>query len=54
MNKKTFTLISGIVGGIEAIAVAVVTYINPEYATAINSSVDDSWNGYHRDLYKVH
>lgn len=39
MSKKTFNLITGIVGGVQAIAVAVVTYTSPEYATAINSAV---------------
>ena len=39
MSKKTFNLITGIVGGVQAIAVAVVTYTAPEYATAINSAI---------------
>ena len=39
MSKKTFQFISGIVGGVQAIAVAVVTYTSPEYATAINGAV---------------
>lgn len=39
MNKKTFNLITGIIGGVQAIAVAVVTYTAPEYATAINSAI---------------
>ena len=39
MSKKTFQLISGIVGGVQAIAVAVVTYTSPEYAAAINGAV---------------
>ena len=39
MSKKTFQLISGIIGGVQAIAVAVVTYASPEYATAINGAV---------------
>ena len=38
-EKKTFQLVSGIVGGIQLIAVAVVTYVSPEHATAINSAV---------------
>lgn len=38
MKKKTFNLIAGVVGGVETIAVAVVTYLNPAYATAINTS----------------
>ena len=39
MSKKTFNLVTGIVGGVQAIGVAVVTYTAPEYATAINSSI---------------
>ena len=29
MSKKTFQLVGGIVGGIQLIAVAVVTYVSP-------------------------
>ena len=39
MNKKTFNLITGIVGGVQAIAVAVVTYTAPEYSAAINGAI---------------
>ena len=39
MSKKVFNLISGIVGGLETIGVAVVTYFNPAYAMAINASI---------------
>lgn len=39
MSKKVFALVSGIVGGLQTIGVAVVTYTSPEYATAINSSI---------------
>jgi hypothetical protein len=39
MSKKVFALVSGIVGGLQTIGVAVVTYYNPEYATAINSAI---------------
>lgn len=39
MSKKTFTLITGIVGGLQTIGVAIVTYTNVEYATAINSAI---------------
>ena len=39
MSKKTFNLITGIVGGVQSISVAVVTYCGPEYATAINSAI---------------
>ena len=39
MSKKTFNLVTCIVGGVQTIAVAVVTYTAPEYATAINSAI---------------
>lgn len=39
MNKKMFALISGIIGGLQTIGVAIVTYTSPEYATAINSAI---------------
>ena len=39
MSKKVFALVSGIVGGIQTISVALVTYFEPAYATAINSSI---------------
>lgn len=39
MSKKVFTLVSGIVTGLQTIGVAIVTYTSPEYATAINSSI---------------
>lgn len=39
MSKKTFNLITGIVGALQAVGVAVVTYVNPEYSTAINSTI---------------
>ena len=39
MSKKMFALVSGIVGGLQTIGVAVVTYTHPEYATAINSAI---------------
>ena len=34
-----FALVSGIVGGLQTIGVAVVTYTQPEYARAINSAI---------------
>ena len=37
MSKKTFQLVSAIVGGVQAIAVAVVTYTSPEYAAVIEA-----------------
>ena len=39
MSKKVFNLVTAIVGALQAVGVAVVTYISPEYATAINSAV---------------
>ena len=39
MTKKTFTLVSGLVGALQTIGVAIVTYAAPEYATAINSAI---------------
>lgn len=39
MSKKTFALVTAIVGGISTITVGVVTFINPNYATAINSGI---------------
>ena len=39
MSKKMFALVSGIIGGLQTIGVAIVTYTNPEYATAINSAI---------------
>ena len=39
MSKKVFALVSGIIGGLQTIGVAIVTYTNPEYATAINSAI---------------
>lgn len=39
MSKKVFNLVTGIVGAIQTVGVALVTYFNPEYATAINSAI---------------
>jgi hypothetical protein len=39
MSKRTFQLVSAIVGGVQAIAVAVVTYASPEYSAAINGAI---------------
>ena len=39
MSNKNYNLITGIIGGIEVIAIAIVTFINPSYAVAINASV---------------
>ena len=39
MSKKVFNLVTGIVGALQTIGVAVVTYTEPSYATAINSAI---------------
>jgi hypothetical protein len=39
MSKKVFNLVTGIIGALQTIGVAIVTYTSPEYATAINSSI---------------
>ena len=39
MNKKTFAFVTGIVTGLQTIAVAAVTFYSPEYNTAINSAI---------------
>ncbi|MBO7715774.1 MAG: hypothetical protein J6S85_19585 [Methanobrevibacter sp.] len=39
MSKKVFNLVTGIVGGAEVIAIAIVTFIQPAFAVAINASI---------------
>lgn len=39
MSKKVFNLVVGITGGISAIAVAVVTFLQPHYCVAINGAI---------------
>ena len=39
MSKKTFNLITGIIGALQTAGVAIVTYTEPGYATAINSAI---------------
>ena len=39
MSKKTFNLITGIIGALQTVGVAIVTYTEPAYATAINSAI---------------
>lgn len=39
MSKRTFNLVTGIVGGVEAISIAIVTFVGPEFAAAINASI---------------
>lgn len=39
MSRKTFNLITGIVGALQTIGVAIVTYTETGNATAINSAI---------------
>lgn len=39
MSKKVYQLIVGVSGGVCAIAIALVTYFNPQYAAAINGAI---------------
>lgn len=39
MTQKTYKLVTAIVGGLETIAVGIVTYLEPAGATAINASI---------------
>lgn len=39
MSKKVFNLVTGIVGALQTVGVAIVTYTEPAFATAINSSI---------------
>lgn len=39
MSKRAFNLVVGVSGGVAAIASAVVTYIQPAYATAIVAAI---------------
>ena len=39
MKKKTYALITAIIGGVATIAVGIITFIDPQYATAINSGI---------------
>lgn len=39
MSKKVFALVSGIVGALQTVGVAIVTYTSPENATVINSAI---------------
>ena len=39
MSKKVFALVTGIVTGLQTIGVALITFENPEYVAAINSSI---------------
>lgn len=39
MKKKTFNLVAGVVGGVQTIAIAVVTFFQPAYAVQINAAI---------------
>lgn len=39
MSKKVFTLTSSVIGGVATIASAVVTFIQPAFATAIVAGI---------------
>lgn len=39
MSKKMFMLITGVIGGVAAIAEAVVNFTEPAYATAIVAAI---------------
>jgi hypothetical protein len=39
MSRKVYNLVTGIIGGVEVIAIALVTFFNPAYAVAINASI---------------
>ncbi len=39
MSRKVYNLVTGIIGGVEVIAIALVTFFNPTYAVAINASI---------------
>lgn len=39
MSKKTFNLVTGIITGVETIGVAIITFIVPPYAVAINAAI---------------
>lgn len=39
MTKKTYNLVATCVASVAAIASGIVTYVGPEYTTAINASI---------------
>lgn len=39
MKKKTFNLVAGIIGGVQTVAIAIITYIQPAYAVQINAAI---------------
>ena len=39
MKKKTFNLVTGVIGGIQTIAIAVITFVQPAYVVQINTAI---------------
>ena len=39
MSKKVYSLVTGIVGGVSTIAIAIVTFVAPLHATLINTAI---------------
>lgn len=39
MSKKTYNLVTGIIGAVQVIGIAIITYISPDNAVAINASI---------------
>lgn len=39
MSKKTYNFVTGIIGGVQVLTIAIVTYIAPENIIAINASI---------------
>lgn len=39
MSKKTYALVTSIIGGVATIAMAIVTFCQPHYAVAIVASI---------------
>ena len=39
MSKKVYNLVVGVIGGLSTTGVALVTFFDPAYATAINASI---------------
>lgn len=39
MKKKTFNLLAGVIGGVQTIAIAVITFVQPVYAVQINAAI---------------
>lgn len=39
MSRKVFNLVSALIGAVQTVSIALVTYFNPEHAVVINSSI---------------